>query len=119
MKNNKQHNEGWQYFLKGRDPFQFLDYSVGDYIKVKYETLSGHWKVRSFTGLCISKRNHQGGSSRYSLKTYIKDIGIELSFDADNPHIVSMERVHTTENLKTSKLYNTGRKAKKVLKKLR
>lgn len=88
----------WRVYLQGQDLHGCWDhFRSGDTLKIEYETLSGYWKVRSFEGLCVSKKNHHG-NCRYTLYKVIKGTKIFFSVDIENPYILNVTRVKTNHH---------------------
>lgn len=91
--------------------FQPLTFSVGNVLELVYEDFSGHWKVRKFTGICISVVN-RSGSPRITLRNVYNNIPVELSFDLHSPLIVSLSRtpLYKKSSRSRSKLFYLRRR---------
>lgn len=85
---------------------KYHKFKVGDALLVRYENSMAHWKVRSFSGVCI-KISRKGYSLRYTLRNVIKNEAIEFSFYGYNPGIVSLETlgIQKFKKIRKSKLY--------------
>ena len=80
---------------------QEVNFDVGDVIEVVYEDSSGRWKVRKFTGICISlvKRS---GFLRLTLRNVFNNIPVEMAFDLQSPLVISVTKTPLFK--KTSRL---------------
>lgn len=80
-------------------------------LELVYEDFSGRWKVRKFTGICISCLR-RGGSLRYTLRNVFNNIPVELSFDYTSPLIVllSKAQVYKLTSKSRAKLYYLRRR---------
>ncbi len=81
-------------------------YKVGDVLVINYENLSGYWKTKIFTGICIAIKK-RGINLYYTLRNVIKGESIELSFYYYNPIILQIEQlpVQKIVKLRKSKLW--------------
>jgi ribosomal protein L19 len=88
-----------------------FSWQVGDVLELVYEDFSGRWKVRKFTGICIS-RVCRGGAARYTLRNVFNNIPVELSFDYDSPLVVSLSKaqVYKSTSRSRSKLFYLRRR---------
>jgi ribosomal protein L19 len=66
--------------------------NIGDSISLKYETKSGYWSVRQFTGLCVSK-SCKGFNERYVLRNVVSGHPVEFSFYRYWNLIISLEKL--------------------------
>lgn len=85
--------------------------SVGDVLELVYEDSVGRWKVRKFTGICIS-RVCRNGVIRYTLRNVFNNIPVELSFDYNSPLVVSLNKtsVYKASSRSRSKLFYLRRR---------
>lgn len=86
-------------------------WKVGDVLELVYEDFSGRWKVRKFTGICISCLQ-RGGSLRYTLRNVFNNIPVELSFDYMSPLVVllSKTQIYKSTSKSRAKLYYLRRR---------
>jgi len=77
----------------------------GDVLNLVYEERGGHWKVRKFTGICISYC--RGVTPRCILRNVFNGIAIELSFDVCSKTVISLSSSSRYKKIKLSraKLY--------------
>ena len=80
------------------------DVNVGDVVELVYEDHTGHWKIRRFTGICISLAKSQ---TRYTLRNVFNGIPVEISFDASSSSIISFSKTGAYKpfSLKRGKLF--------------
>lgn len=84
--------------------------NVGDVVDLVYEEYSGQWKIRKFTGICISVA--RGGTFRYILRNVFNGIPVELSFDGSCPSIISFTKtaIYKSTSTRRSRLYYLRRR---------
>ena len=82
-----------------------LEFSVGDVLDLVYEDRGGHWKIRKFTGICISFSRKN--LPRCTLRNVFNGISVELSFDFNSTNLISLTQAsrYKSFNIRRSKLY--------------
>jgi ribosomal protein L19 len=66
-----------------------LIFKSGDILNLVYEDRGAHWKVRKFTGVCISYS--KGVLPRCTLRNVFNGVAVELSFDIYSKNIISLK----------------------------
>lgn len=66
--------------------------SIGDTVSLQYESKSGFWSARKFTGICI-RRSHKGFNERYTLRNVVGGVPVEFSFYRYWNLIIEIEKV--------------------------
>ena len=86
-------------------------WSIGDVLELVYEDSGGRWRVRKFTGICIS-RVSRAGVLRYTLRNVFNNIPVELAFDYNSPLIVYLGKtsVYKAASRSRSKLFYLRRR---------
>ena len=66
--------------------------SIGDTASLQYESKSGFWRVRKFTGICM-KKSYKGYNELYTLRNIVNGVPVELSFYSRWNLIVSLQKL--------------------------
>lgn len=81
-------------------------YKVGDVLSLLYENKGGFWKVRKFTGICISVTG-KGINERITLRNIINGMAVEFSFYSNANSVIEIRKLPIIKlrKVKKSKLY--------------
>lgn len=79
---------------------------VGDVLSFLYENKGGFWKVRKFTGICISVTGY-GINERITLRNIISGMPVEFSFYSNSNSVIEIRKLPIIKlpKIKKGKLY--------------
>ena len=81
-------------------------FKVGDILTIKYESRKGYWAVKTFTGICIAKKNLHA-NTKIILRNVLDGISVEYNFFLYGQDILEVHKVDKKKdvNMCKSKLY--------------
>lgn len=79
-------------FAKKKTTISIDRFTVGDIIEIKYEIRKGYWALKTFTGICIAKKN-LNERTKVIIRNVINNISIEYNFFLYSPDIVNIKKI--------------------------